>query len=107
VVLAKIYKNQGQLMSEIHPIHVILTNEIGDPGPKVYSIEELKASINKDIRFITIIEDWNEYVVNEGTTIKIRPLVSKIAKASKFDSKGFPRYICKIRDNTKMEPSKS
>jgi hypothetical protein len=93
-------------MCEIHTINVILTNEIGDPGPKVYSVEELNASINKDIRFTTIIEDWNEYVVDEGTTIKIRPLVSKIAK-TKFDSKGFPRYICKIRDNMKLEPSKA
>ena len=56
VVLTKVYKNQGQLMCEIHPINVILTNEIGDPDPKVYSVEDLKASINKDIRFTTIIK---------------------------------------------------
>lgn len=103
VVLTKVYKNQGQPMCEIHPIHVILTNEKGDPDPIKYSTEDLKASINKDIKFTTVIEDCNEYVVDDGTTIKIRPLVSKIAKTSKFDSKGFPRYICEIRGNMKME----
>ena len=70
VVLTKVYKNQGQLMCEISPIHVILTNEKGDPDPKTYSAEELKTSINGDIRFTTVIEDWNEYVVDDGTTIK-------------------------------------
>ena len=43
-----------------------------------------------------MVEDWNEYVVDEGTTIKIRPLVLKIAKTSKFDSKEFRIYICEI-----------
>ena len=37
-------------------------------------------------------------------TIKIRPLVLKIAKTSTFDSKGFPKYICDTRGNMKMEP---
>lgn len=60
-------------------------------------------SINGDVRFTAIIEDWNEYVVDEWITIKIRPLVLKIAKTSKFDSKGFPRDICQIRGNMKME----
>lgn len=50
-----------------------------------------------------MIEDWIEYVVDEGITLKIKPLVSKIAKTSKFDSKGFRRYICEIRRNIKME----
>jgi hypothetical protein len=104
VILTKVYKNLGQLMCEIHPIHVILTNEKGDPDPKKYSTEELIASINKDIKFTTVIEDCNEYVVDDGTTIKIRPLVLKIAKTSKFDSKGFPKYICEIRGNMDMEP---
>ena len=90
-------------MLEIHPIHIILTNEKGNPDSKAYSADELKAPINGDIRFTTVIEQWNEYVVDDGTTIKIRPLVLKIAKTSKFDSKGFPKYICEIRGDMKME----
>lgn len=102
VVLTKVYKNQGQLMCEIHPIHVILTNEKGDPDSKTYSTEDLKTSIKDDIQFTTVIEDWNEYVIDDGTTIKIRPVVSKITRTSKFDPKGFPRYICEIRGDMKM-----
>jgi hypothetical protein len=103
VVLTKVYKHQSQLMCEIHPIHVVLTNEKGDPDSKTYSVEDLKGSIIADIRFTAIIDDWNEYVVDDGTTIKIKPLVVKIAKTSKFDSKGFPKYICEIRGNMEME----
>ena len=107
VVLTKVYKNQGQLMCEIHPIHVILTNERGNPDPKNYSVEELKASIISNIQFSTIIQDWNEYVVDDGTSIKIQPLVLRIAKTSKFDSNGFPKYVCEIQGNMKMDPPTS
>ena len=65
VVLSKVHNNQDQLICEIHPIHVILTNEKGNPDTKAYSAEELKASINGDIQFTTVIEDWNEYVVDD------------------------------------------
>lgn len=107
VVLTKVYKNQGQLMCELSPIHVILTNEIGDPDLNTYSVEELKASIIRDIRFTGVIQDWNEYLVDDGTTIKIQPVVLKIAKTSKFDLKGFPRYICDIKGDMQMDPPSS
>ncbi len=107
VVLTKVYKNKGQLMCEIHPIHVILTNERGNPDSKNYSAEELKASIINNIQFSTIIQDWNEYVVDDGTSINIQPLVLRIAKTSKFDSNGFPKYICEIQGNMKMDPPRS
>ena len=104
VVLTKVYKNQGRLMCEIHPIYVILTNEIGVPDSKTYSVEDLRSAIISHIGFTTIIQDWNEYEVDDGTTIKIQPLVLKIIKTSKFDSKGFPKYICDIQGNMKMDP---
>ena len=91
-------------MCEIHPIYVILTNEIGVPDSKTYSVEDLRSAIILDIGFTTIIQDWNEYEVDDGTTIKIQPLVLKITKTSKFDSKGFPKYICDIQGNMKMDP---
>lgn len=105
VVLTKVYKNHGRLMCEIHPIYVILTNEIGVPDSKTYSVEDLRSAMISDIGFTTIIQDWNEYEVDDGTTIKIQPLVLKITKTSKFDSKGFPKYICDIQGNMKMDPS--
>lgn len=105
VVLTKVYKNHGRLMCEIHPIYVILTNEIGVPDSKTYSVEDLRSAIISDIGFTTIIQDWNEYEVDDGTTIKIQPLVLKITKTSKFDSKGFPKYMCDIQGNMKMDPS--
>lgn len=105
VVLTKVYKNHGRLMCEIHPIYVILTNEIGVPDSKTYSVEDLRSAMISDIGFTTIIQDWNEYEVDDGTTIKIQPLVLKITKTSKFDSKGFPKYMCDIQGNMKMDPS--
>ena len=70
---------------------------------KYQILQVLQSSIVKDVSFTIITQDWNEYVVDDGTTIKIKPLVVKIAKTSKFDSNGFPKYICEISGNMEME----
>ena len=103
IVLSRVYKQQGQLYSDFQPIHVILTNERGSPDSNIKSMEELHSSIVKDIRFTTISQDWNEYVVDDGTIIKIQPIVTKILKTSKFDPKGFPIYLCDIHGNMRSE----
>jgi hypothetical protein len=104
VVLTRVYKQQGQLYSDFQPIYTILTNERGIPGSNISSLQELRSSIVRDIHFTTITQDWNEYVVDDGTTIRIQPIVTKVVKTSKFDPKGFPVYLCDIQGNMDMEP---
>jgi hypothetical protein len=99
VILTKVYRQQGQLYSDFQPIYVVLTNERGTPDLNIKSLQELQSSAGKDIRFTTVYQDWNEYVVDDGTIIRIQPIVTKVVKTSKFDSKGFPVYLCNIQGN--------
>ena len=105
VVLTRVYKQQGQLYSDFQPIYAILTNEMGDPDSNIKSLQALQSSIVKDVSFTIITQDWNEYVVDDGTIIRIQPIVTKVVKTSKFDSKGFPVYLCDIRGNMNTEPT--
>ncbi len=107
VVLTRVYKQQGQLYSDFQPIYVILTNEIGTPDSNIGSLQELQSLIIREVSFTTITQDWNEYVVDDGTTIRIQPIVTKVAKTSKFDPKGFPIYLCDIKGNMDTEPTVS
>ena len=107
VVLTRVYKQQGQLYSDFQPIYVILTNERGTTDSNILSLQELQSSIVREVSFTTITQDWNEYVVDYGSTIRIQPIVTKVAKTSKFDSKGFPIYLCDIKGNMNTEPSVS
>ena len=104
VVLTRVFKQQGQLYSDFQPIYVILTNERGTPDSNIKSVEELQSLTGKDIRFTAVSQDWNEYVVDDGTTIRIQPIVTKVVKTSKFDRNGFPIYLCNIQGNMTMNP---
>jgi hypothetical protein len=89
---------------------IVLTNERGKPDTKKYKPEELKASIIKsDIRFDTITQDWNEYVVDDGTRIKLQPMIMSVAKTSKFNNKGHPLYWIDINVTVqvKIPPNQS
>jgi hypothetical protein len=107
VVLTRVFKHQGQLYSDFQPIYVILTNERGTPDSNIKSLQELQSSIVTGVPFTTITQDWNEYVVDDGTTIRIQPIVTKVVKTSKFDSKGFPIYLCDIQGNMNTDPTAS
>lgn len=107
VVLTRVFRQQGQLYSDFQPIYVILTNERGIPDLSVKSVQELQSLSEKDIRFTAISQDWNEYVVDDDTTIKIQPIVTKVVKTSKFDRNGFPVYLCNIQGNMVIDPLSS
>ena len=107
VVLTRVYKQLGQLYRDFQPIYVILTNERGTPNSNMGSLQELQSSIIREVNFTTITQDWNEYVIDDGTTIRIQPIVTKVAKTSKFDPKGFPIYLVDIQGNMNTMPSVS
>lgn len=48
------------------------------------------------IRFKSIKEDWNEYDLEDGTTIKMKAVVSDIVRVDgQFDPEGNPVYLVK------------
>jgi len=86
-------------------IVLVLTNERGPTDSRTYSSAELGAAITKsDIRFTTIAQDWNEYVVDDGARIKLQPVLLNVSKTSKFDNKGLPVYVTNINTTVQIKP---
>lgn len=90
---------------DIQNIIVVLSNERGSPDTSVYSQAELFAAVTKDdMRFNTIAQDWNEYVVDDGARIKLQPIILKVSKTSKFNGKGLPVYLTQINVTFQVKP---
>ena len=86
-------------------VTVVLTNERGLPDTRQYSPAEVSAAITRaDLRFSTISQDWNEYVVDDGTRIKIQPILLSVSKTSLFNNKGTPVYTNNINLNVQIKP---
>jgi len=49
-----------------------------------------------EMGFKSISEDWNEYEVNDGTIIRLKVVVTNIAKLTdRYDKEGSPIYVVK------------
>jgi len=49
-----------------------------------------------EVRYKSIREDWNEYDLDDGSTVRIKLLVSEIVRlADGFDQEGNPIYVIK------------
>lgn len=46
----------------------------------------------KDIPFKVIAEDWNEYKLEDGTILKLKPVIARIDKLTLFDPYGDPLF---------------
>jgi hypothetical protein len=83
----------------MQPINIIMSDEKGQPDPKGYSIQELQAAIVKDdMRYDIISEEWNEYVIDDGSRLRIKSTVTRVAKTSLFDNTGTPQYYIKFNN---------
>jgi hypothetical protein len=85
--------NKADYSFDMQAIVVILTNEKGKPDTKNYSPQEIEAAVIKDdIRYDIITEEWNEYVIDDGSRLRIKSTVTRVAKTSLFDKMGTPQY---------------
>ena len=49
-----------------------------------------------EVRYKSIREDWNEYDIDDGSTVRIKLLVSDIVRlVDQFDKEGNPIYVVK------------
>jgi hypothetical protein len=81
----------------------VLSNERGQADSKSYTPHELQQSVTHDVNCTTITQDWNEYIVDDGTIIKVQPMVTKVSKTSKFDLNGDPVYLVNVQGNVVVE----
>ncbi|MFQ5818000.1 MAG: hypothetical protein ACE5H2_08625 [Terriglobia bacterium] len=57
-----------------------------------------------DMEFRTGHEDWNEYLVEDGYTVRIKLVVSSILKTNERDPQGNPVYIVQSTNIVKVMP---
>ncbi len=49
-----------------------------------------------EVRFKSVREDWNEYDIDDGTTVRIKVIVSDVMRlVDQFDAEGNPVYVVK------------
>jgi len=66
----------------------------GTPTTQKYSPQELKDSIVQDgLGYNTLGEEWNEYILDDGTKIRVKSTVTKISRTDKFEGSGDPIYL--------------
>ena len=65
----------------------------GQPDTKKYSPKEIQAKIDKpDMRFRISHEDWNEYRLDDGATIRMKSTLTSISRTTLRDGSGDPIY---------------
>jgi len=74
---------------------------LGKPSTKRYTPEERVSAIEQDLDFETKEEGWNKYELNDGATIEIKLVLTKVSKTSLYDSRGEPIYLVNIQPITR------
>lgn len=65
----------------------------GPPNTKVHSAEDIRRTIEKeDMRYDTLSQEFNEYILDDGTKIKIYTNVTRISRSRLHDRNGDPVY---------------
>ena len=79
----------------------------GPSSTEPYDPRQLESSIvQDDISYTTLAEEWNEYVDEEGSKIRMKTTVSRVARTSKFDKHGNPVYLVQSHGIVEMKPRK-
>jgi len=66
----------------------------GTPSTQAYSNQELKNSITQDgLGYNTLGEEWNEYILEDATKIRVKTTVTKISRTNKYEKTGDPLYF--------------
>lgn len=79
----------------------------GAPSDQTRTPAELEAAIvQDDIPYDTIAQEWNEYIVEDGTKIKLQLTMVKVARTSFFDKYGNPIYLVQNGTIPTISPKK-
>lgn len=105
IAVKKIDDKQAQVTYDMQGLTAVLTDEQGPASNKVYTQEEVqKAIVKDDVRYTTMSEEWNEYVTDDGTRLRLKSTVSRIAKTSLFDKNGSPIYWVEQNQLAQVKP---
>ena len=80
---------------------------LGTPSTEKYSPEEIRSSIvEDDMRYDTLSEEWNEYVAEDGTRIRLKVTLTRVSRTNKFDKDGKPIYQVETTSMAEIKPPK-
>lgn len=105
--LTRVIKQGTQFTTDFQHAIVVLTNERGAPNNTTYTNDQILAAVTNDVRYSTVTQDWNEYVADDGTRIRIQPMIMRVAKTSLFDARGIPHYWVDMQGNVNITPPPS
>lgn len=77
----------------------------GTPSTASYSPQELSDGA-QEMKFSILREEWNEYVLEDGTTVRIRSTVVNIVRSNRFDRNGDPIYVVNTAQLLGLKPRK-
>lgn len=75
---------------------------LGPPSPRASPEVLNKSIVEKDIGFDPVTEPWNEYRV-ENNIMKVKLVLTKVARTSIFDEHGEPSYLLNSQPITTSE----
>lgn len=85
-------------------IGVVSSKTIWGTPSQPFTQQELQSSIvQRDLKFETLEEPWNYYVLSDGTKLQITTALTSVSKTAKYSSNGEPIYIVNWASNTKIE----
>lgn len=97
------YGFEGQNLTVAYSIPAELK---GPPSDVQYSPQQLSESKKDDIAYDTLGEEWNEYVLEDGTALKIKNTVVAISRTDKVDKNGDPVYFVTSSQILGIKPRK-
>lgn len=78
----------------------------GTPNTRIISKDDIIKSIDKlDMRYDTLAQEFNEYLLDDGTKIKIFTNVTGVSRTTLKDAKGDPVYSVNSANTIEIKPS--
>jgi len=78
----------------------------GTPNTRRISKDDIIKSIDKpDMRYDTLAQEFNEYLLDDGTKIKIFTNVTGVSRTTLKDAKGDPVYTINSSNTIEIKPS--
>ena len=105
----KIQKNQTEYFIDAQVLTVIyaFADLRGAANLKPISNEEIRKNIDlDDMRYDSMAQDSNEYVLDDGTKIKIHTNITSISRSTLKDSHGDPIYSVQSSNQILVKPPK-
>jgi len=78
----------------------------GTPNTRPITKEDIIKSVDKpDMRYDTLAQEFNEYLLDDGTKIKIFTNVTGVSRTTLKDGKGDPVYSVQSSNTIEVKPS--